>query len=102
MPSSSSSRAQSEGLVSRLLNAKEAAQYLGFKSPEVLKNIAVQPIRLAANGLGKAERWDRRALDAYLDNLSGLGNHPTLPAGADNDAASEFEAWNRGRATRGS
>ena len=79
----------------RLLNATQASLYLGFRSPELLKNIPVQPIRIAGVGVGRAPRWDRLALDRWLDSLSGL----VAPTGDEREETldEEFEAWSARR-----
>jgi hypothetical protein len=87
---------RARGLVpSRLMNAAEAARYLGYDSVEVLKNIPVPPIRLTSVGVGRGPRYDRHAIDSWLDELSGL-KHPTASTASDNDDAQrQFEAWRR-------
>lgn len=81
----------------RLLTASQAASYLGFKSTELLKNIPVGPVHLSVVGVGRAPRWDRLALDGWLDTLSGLSGPIAGPTEDDVDA--ELEAWSsqRGR-----
>lgn len=82
------------------MNTIEAAHYLGYDSVEVLKNIPISPIRLTSAGVGRGPRYDRRALDRWLDELSGL-SHPTAsPASDSDDAQSSFDAWRREREAR--
>ncbi|WP_145998292.1 hypothetical protein [Caulobacter flavus] len=76
----------------RLLNAKEAAQYLGFETRDVLKSIPVKPIELSVTGSGSSKRWDRRAIDQWLNEKSGLLSRPALESGHD-VAQAEFDAW---------
>lgn len=61
---------RNNGPTPRLLTGPQAAEYLGFKSVEVLRSIPVEPIKLSTVGVGRAPRWDRFALDRYLDGLS--------------------------------
>lgn len=68
----------------RLLTRPQAAAYCGY-SPG-------QFSRLVSNGtlpghVGKLRRWDRIALDARLDELSGIDRAP-----AEEDA---FDKWER-------
>lgn len=76
----------------RLLNAVDAARYLGFASTEVLKNIGIEPIRLTPIGVGMAPRYDRRVLDAHIDRLSGID---ALPDRIDHEAQAQaaFDRW---------
>lgn len=88
---------RNNGPAPRLLTGPQAAEYLGFKSVEVLRSIPVDPIKLSTVGAGRAPRWDRRALDRYLDSLSSIEDSAPL---VDDDVALEAElgAW---RANRG-
>lgn len=54
-------------LAPRLLDAEEAAAYLGRVSTKTLAHVPVAPVRLGDRCL-----YDRRAIDAWLDRLSGL------------------------------
>lgn len=85
--------------IPRLMSAKQAAAYLGFKSVEVLKNVAIRPIRLSQHGLGSAPRFDRVALDAYLDSLSNIARYKE-PQNAEDEVRFGFEEWERSRAVR--
>ena len=89
------SRKPETSLAARLLNATDACRYLGFKSAELLKNIPVKPIHLSVVGVGRAPRWDRLALDRWLDTLSGL-NGP-WPEVTEDGVDAEFDAWKAGR-----
>ena len=79
----------------RLLNANQASHYLGFRSSELLKSIPVKPVQLSVVGVGRAPRWDRLALDRWLDTLSGL-NGP-LPEDSEEGVDAEFDAWKASR-----
>lgn len=68
----------------RLLTAEEAAQYLGNITVRNLKRL-----RLGVVLLGSITRYDRRALDAYLDQLSGLGAKMASSAGPAPDQAND-------------
>lgn len=64
----------------RLLTEKEAAQYLG------LPVAAVRRLMFGHVRLGARRRYDRRALDAYLDRLSGFeASNVTGAADADEE-----------------
>jgi hypothetical protein len=51
----------------RLLTAAQAANYLGYKSVDILRRFPVGPIPV-----GRGRRWDRDHIDRYLDALSGI------------------------------
>ena len=85
--------------IPRLMSGKQAAAYLGFKSVEVLKTLAIIPIKLAKSGPGSAPRYDRVALDAYLDSLSNIARYKE-PQYAEDEAQFGFEEWERSRAVR--
>lgn len=73
----------------RLLTAHQAAAYVGYKSTEVLKRIPVRPVVLA-DGKASANRWDRSAIDRWIDGLSGVQPNVT-PVEVDLEA--EYAAW---------
>ncbi|WP_287011322.1 hypothetical protein [Brevundimonas sp.] len=77
----------------RLLTPEEAAAYLGYKSAAILAQVPVTPIRISTDGQGTNPRYDVRALDAWLDGLSGLMpvGHPD--ADPQDAAEAEFAAW---------
>lgn len=77
----------------RLLTAGQAAIYLGYTSPDVLRHIPVSPLRLT--GPGAQPRWDRKRLDAYLDSLFSSAAVDELN---EPDASVVFANW---RAQRG-
>lgn len=86
---------------SRLLTPGEAANYLGFRSTAVLRGLPIAPIHLATVGVGRAPRYDRKALDAYLDARSGLANSAAANDADDRqEAETELEAWSRNREAR--
>lgn len=58
-----------EGMTPRLLSREQAAAYVGLSPGAFTVRIAG---KVSALRLGKRILWDRRALDAYLDRLSGL------------------------------
>lgn len=72
------SRREPPPIAPRLLTAEQAAAYLGYATTGVLANIPVKPILLAEKGPGSQPKYDVRALDAFLDRLSGL----SVPAAA--------------------
>lgn len=67
----------------RLIDEHQAARYLG--------NIPVSEVKRQAIGavpIGRHVRYDRVALDRYLDGLAGLTSDPTTqPSQNDADAA---------------
>lgn len=87
---------RNNGPAPRLLTGRQAAEYLGFKSVEVLRSIPVEPIKLSTVGVGRVPRWDRRALDRYLDSLSSIeGAAPPTDDGFALEA--ELGVWRAGR-----
>lgn len=96
------SRREPAPIAPRLLSAEQAAAYLGYATTGLLANIPVKPIQMAEAGPGSLPKYDRRALDAWLDRLSGL----SVPAGegqgkAGDDADAAYANWREGRAARG-
>ncbi|MFT4251657.1 MAG: hypothetical protein QM608_04145 [Caulobacter sp.] len=79
------------GVLPRLLNAKEAARYLGYETTSVLANIPVKPLVMTATGQGVSKRWDRHAIDRWLDDVGGLTSSVSATAGSAADDA--FEKW---------
>lgn len=77
----------------RLLTPDEAAAYLGYKSAAILAQVPVAPLRISTDGATANPRYDVKALDAWLDGLSGI--MPVAEGATAEDAAaeSEFEAW---------
>lgn len=77
----------------RLLTPEEAAAYLGYKSAAILAQVPVTPIRISTDGLTANPRYDVRALDAWLDGLSGLMPVAEAATAEDVAAEDEFNAW---------
>ena len=73
-------------LPSRLLTADEAADY--FKLPKK----AFERLNVGRVPLGTAIRYDRCALDAYLDDLAGLARSSAAPS-ADNDPEAALDRF---------
>lgn len=68
----------------RLLDETAAAEYL---------SLPIGSLRRIAHGrilIGGRPRWDRLALDAWLDALGGLAPHSRSPQ-ADNDPEAAFD-----------
>lgn len=94
-------RREPPSIAPRLLTAEQAAAYLGYATTGVLANIPVKPVRLAAQGPGCQPKYDRAALDAFVDQLSGLSVPPaeqTTPPAADDDAETAYAIWKTKRA----
>lgn len=87
-------RQQRQVIEPRLLTPKQAALYLGCTDARVLSTIPVKPIALGNGGPGRGKRYDRKALDQWIDRFS----EPTHGTQADADA--ELEAWRRRRSER--
>lgn len=64
----------------------------------MMKNIPVRPIHLVAEGLGKAARYDRSAIDAWLDGLSNHRAKNSTPAFPQLDGQDAFDQWEASRA----
>lgn len=77
-------------LAPRLLTAGQAATYLGYTSPDVLRHIPVGPLRLT--GPGAQPRWDRNHIDAYLDSLSNIAASAETPELDDEAVFAELRA----------
>lgn len=77
----------------RLLTAGQAAAYLGYGSPDVLRHIPVHPLKLT--GPTAKPRWDRKRLDDYLDGLAGIAAAQEM---AEPSAEVVFAKWRAGRA----
>lgn len=71
----------------RLIGRKEAAAYLGIAESTFSMWVATHKMPPTIPGTRK---WDRRAIDARLDEISGLDT--------DDDAEDEFERWEREQA----
>ncbi|WP_149744363.1 helix-turn-helix domain-containing protein [Rhizobium sp. NFACC06-2] len=68
----------------RLIGRKEAAAYLGIAESTFSMWVATHKMPPTIPGTRK---WDRRAIDARLDEISGLDT--------DDTAEDEFEKWLR-------
>lgn len=89
-------------ILPRMLSADEAALYLGYDTTGLLANIPVRPVQMAATGPGCQPKYDRHALDAWLDTLSGLSVPGAAPPAAQEDPAeAEFATWRARRAGGG-
>lgn len=75
----------------RMMRAQLLREYLDLPETAPLSSIPVQPVNI-----GRSQRWDRKAIDAWLDATSGLA--PTLspstaaPAVAD-DPDAALKGW---------
>lgn len=78
----------------RLLTETQAAEYLSLPLTEVRK------LTFGRLQLGLKVRYDRRALDAKLDALSGLAAQSPAPAasGPEDDPEAAFDRFTQGRA----
>ena len=91
------SRREPAPIAPKLLTAEQAAAYLGYVTTGVLANIPVKPIVMAESGPGSQPKYDRVALDAFLDRLSGL-EHPRVSAEAEpDDAEAAYARYKAGR-----
>lgn len=84
----------------RLLTAEQAAAYLGYATTGLLANIPVKPIQMAETGPGSQPKYDRRALDAWLDRLSGLSSPDRGAGEGGDDAEASYAAWRTARGGR--
>ena len=92
-PENSNTRRGVARLSPRLLTTEEAAAYLGYRSTAVLRNIPIKPVQLAIVGVGRAPRYDIKALDAWLDQLSGTSSPSSAIRGEDDLAQAVFDEW---------
>jgi hypothetical protein len=88
-----------KGLLPRLLTVDQTARYLGFASTAALKNLPIKPIHFVEVGPGRSPKYDRVALDRWLDELSGVGVRPkpAVDLAAD-DPDEALMAWELRRA----
>jgi len=90
------------GFAPRLLTAEQAAAYLGYETTGLLANIPVKPVQMVEKGPGCQPKWDRAALDAWLDRLSGLSVAAAPEGSGETDTAeAAFAAWREKRAAGG-
>lgn len=57
-----------EGMTPRLLTSRQAAAYCGVAEERFEQTVTFAPIRV----FGTRKLWDRRALDRWLDGISGI------------------------------
>lgn len=69
----------------RLIGRKEAAAYLGIGQSTFSLWVATHKMPQAVPGTRK---WDKKAIDAKLDEISGL-------IAADDEVEDDFEKWER-------
>lgn len=79
--------------IRRLLSNEEAAEYLGYRSTSLLKNLPLKPIHLTTVGVGQGPRWDIVALDRWLDQLSGIQPLKSVAESEGQFAQAAFEEW---------
>ena len=79
---------------SRLVTARVASRYLGFKTTAVLKRIPIKPILFP----GKSARYDIKAISCYLDRVSGLDSTAEPKVDAASEAQAAFDAWSQSHA----
>lgn len=76
----------------RMVRAEKLRAYLDLPKDAPLSAVPVQPLRI-----GQSQRWDLRAVDAWLDGLSGFApSSPpsTAPAAVDpDDPEALFAGW---------
>jgi len=90
IPNARSARTQS--IQPRMFTAQQAATYVGYKSTDILRRIPVSPVSLSTRG-DAAPRWDRVALDRWLD---ALGSLDVTSSQTTSDLEAEFAAWEAG------
>lgn len=74
----------------RLLGRREAAAYLGIAESTFSMWVATHKMPQAIYG---TRRWDRKAIDAKLDEISGLAVN-------DNSGETDLQKWRRERDAR--
>lgn len=85
----------------RLMTASDAAAYLGYKSPAILKKIGLTPIRLELVGGVRGEpKYDRLDLDALIERSKGEECRADSRCSADlDDADAALLTWRLKRGT---
>ena len=68
----------------RLMTRAQAAEYCGYSPGQFSRLVSAGTLPGHA---GKLKRWDRKVLDAKLDEISGLAN--------DNAPEDDFDKWER-------
>ncbi|MET3780152.1 hypothetical protein ABIC32_000782 [Brevundimonas sp. 1080] len=84
--------AHTQSIQPRMFTAQQAASYVGYKSTDILRRIPVGPVSLSQKG-DAAPRWDKVALDRWLDGLGGMNSERPE---TDLDLEAEFAAWEAG------
>lgn len=80
-------------VIPRLLSASDAARYLGYKSVDALKRIPVHPLTIIDGGVRGAPRWDKKAIDLWLDSLSSISANSNDNIAETEDVDAELQAW---------
>lgn len=81
----------------RLMNKKDAAGYLGYKSTWILEKLGITPISIATVGGSSREMYDRKVIDLYLDRLSGIQNIGEAAEHEEEDPDEALRRWKQGR-----
>lgn len=68
----------------RLLTREQAAAYCGYSAGQFSRLVSAGAL---PGHLGKMRRWDRKVLDAKIDEISGIAN--------DNEPEDAFAKWER-------
>lgn len=90
-------RRQRPAIAPRMLTAEQAAAYLGYETTGLLANIPVKPIQMVEVGAGSQPKYDRFALDAWLDSRSGLSVPGDQDGAGQGGAETAYAAWKAGR-----
>lgn len=93
------SRREPAPIAPRLLSAEQAAAYLGYATTGLLAAIPVKPIQMTGAGPGCQPKYDRRALDAWLDGLSGLSVPAEAGAPPGDQAERAYADWKASKAS---
>lgn len=80
-------------MLPRLLSASDAARYLGYKSVDALKRIPVRPLNIIDGGVRGAPRWDKKAIDLWLDILSSISANSNDNIAEVEGVDAELQAW---------
>lgn len=86
-----------QALPPRLLNKKQAAAYLGYKTTLILDRLDIRPISIATVGGRYRELYDRLAIDSYLNIQSGIANIGEIASIEEDDPDEAFRRWDEGR-----
>lgn len=81
----------------RMMRAQLLREYLDLPETAPLSCIPVQPVYI-----GRSQRWDRKAIDAWLDARSGLASSFPLaaPAVASDEPDVALQGWLKDRVDR--